>query len=1133
MPRVNWDAFAQLPGSAENNFEMLCRGLVRRHYARCGEFRALAAQPGVEFHLKLQAPCPLGDPGRWYGWQCRWYDLPGGRALGTTRRKKIAKAISLTEEVLPELTDWVLWTRRTLTAGDQKWFFGLKTHMRRHLWTAADVEDLLSGDAEILRATYFGELILTPETLGVLHDVSVAPIRRRWNPAVHQTIKAERELRRMLGEPGTWDDLRAFAQQLESESKAVHADLIDLPEQLEQAALEVASGARAVAAALADGYTALERGDLDMLRQQVTSRPTPLGARKLAAVPRRLRAYRHRAALSVTNALADTHRAHDLLDEIETYPSMRVVGVLAEAGCGKTELAAQLTSAVNTRPPGILLHGRDLGASHSLDDLAHSIVIQGVPVASMDALMAAVDAAGQRAHRRLPVVIDGLNEAEDSRTWKAKLAALDQMLLPYPYVLVVCTLRTAFADDALPPDVPRLHIPDFQQDTGKAIRRYFEYYRINASDAELPWELLRHPLTLALFCEVTNPRRERPVGVEAMPGSLSSLFDRYLERASERVIDLSPVAWRYYGQDVRAALDEIGWSLWQERTRSLDLVELRRQLGDDGRPWNGSIVRALEQEGVLLRGRERGLTTDHITAVYDALAGHLVADAVLRKYGRTGLEEWLREPATVTALAGPLHDQHPLGTDILGALVGLLPRRLHQQLWPLLQEPLRTTALIGAAHLEAANLDTQTVRELATLTVQPPSGSRELLDRLWRTRGSPTHPLNSDFLDAVVRPMSVAQRDLRWTEWVRRRGDELVKDLEAMERRWHTLGERSRMDRLRAQWVMWTLTSTAPKIRDQATRTLYWFGRGEAAALFSLTLNALSINDGYVPERLLAASYGVVMAHQLPDGEFEKALREFLVGLHGALAGPSATHPTNHWLARLYVQGCVTLALAYHPAAISNGLHVNGRVPFALGPTIDRIEPGDSRAAEVDHALNMHYDDDTLSEFVGFRRSYDRKNRGEHPAVAHLRGTLWTLGWRESGLGVIDKDIRSADYRRHSVQAQRYASKYAWIGLYCYTGMLDHYRLIWHGRRPPDVQIDPSFPEPTPPASISIPEWAGPTPADDRCWIREGIVTVPDELFYLPEIGSHSGPWIAVRGYLSSRTKVPDRGVFGFLYSRA
>ncbi len=107
MPPLNWDAFVQLPGSAQYNFEMLCRALIRRHYSRYGGFAARANQPGVEFHLKLHTSCALGESGRWLGWQCRWYDLPGGRALSSARRKKITEAIGTTEKSKGEHSSWL------------------------------------------------------------------------------------------------------------------------------------------------------------------------------------------------------------------------------------------------------------------------------------------------------------------------------------------------------------------------------------------------------------------------------------------------------------------------------------------------------------------------------------------------------------------------------------------------------------------------------------------------------------------------------------------------------------------------------------------------------------------------------------------------------------------------------------------------------------------------------------------------------------------------------------------------------------------------------------------------------------------------------------------------------------------
>src|SRR5207253_10955764 len=44
----------------------------------------------------------------------------------------------------------------------------------------------------------------------------------------------------------------------------------------------------------------------------------------------------------------------------------------------------------------------------------------------------------------------------------------------------------------------------------------------------------------------------------------------------------------------------------------------------------------------------------------------------------------------------------------------------------------------------------------------------EIFKRLWNTRSMPGYSLNAVFLDRVLGSMSMADRDLRWTEWLRR-----------------------------------------------------------------------------------------------------------------------------------------------------------------------------------------------------------------------------------------------------------------------------------------------------------------------------------------------------------------------------
>ena len=108
-----------------------------------------------------------------------------------------------------------------LTKSDQQWFNGLSSKMKLHLWTGDEVDNLLAGQAAVLRSTYFGELVLTPEILRDRHEQAVAPIRARWQPDVHHVGEAERDLRRMLGESESWDALRALATDLRENANAV------------------------------------------------------------------------------------------------------------------------------------------------------------------------------------------------------------------------------------------------------------------------------------------------------------------------------------------------------------------------------------------------------------------------------------------------------------------------------------------------------------------------------------------------------------------------------------------------------------------------------------------------------------------------------------------------------------------------------------------------------------------------------------------------------------------------------------------------------------------------------------------------------------------------------------------------
>ncbi|MYY10740.1 hypothetical protein GT204_17950 [Streptomyces sp. SID4919] len=113
-------------------------------------------------------------------------------------------------------------------------------------------------------------------------------------------------------------------------------------------------------------------------------------------------------------------------------------------------------------------------------------------------------------------------------------------------------------------------------------------------------------------------------------------------------------------------------------------------------------------------------------------------------------------------------------------------------------------------------------------------GRNDILQRLYSTRAAPGHPLNAVFLDRILRDRSVADRDLCWSEWQPAHSRPLFADTTALATRRRDHPHRPESDRLRARWLMRTLTSTDRDLRDAATAALYGYGRHDISGLFTL-----------------------------------------------------------------------------------------------------------------------------------------------------------------------------------------------------------------------------------------------------------------------------------------------------------
>jgi hypothetical protein len=336
---------------------------------------------------------------------------------------------------------------------------------------------------------------------------------------------------------------------------------------------------------------------------------------------------------------------------------------------------------------------------------------------------------------------------------------------------------------------------------------------------------------------------------------------------------------------------------------------------------------------------------------------------------------------------------------------------------------------------------------------------------------------------------------------------------------------------------MWTLTSTVRRLRDQATRTLYWFGRLDSEGLFALTIDSLGVNDAYVGERMLAAAYGVVMSHQHADAEFAGVLKPFLEQLASALTGASASASTHHYLARRYVRGIVAFAAKFYTSSLLPSLSATWL--FATPAPVQPLVEGAPGADEVGRTLQMDFKNYTLGKLFDARRNYDMDHAGHQAAVAHVRGVVWALGWRRATFEALDREI-AADAYRHGrgdrPPAERYGKKYGWIGFFTYAGVLEERGEFPHENSSfSKVDIDPSFPEkpPTDGDTVEPEAWLSPSVERHESWLRESTTSLPVSLLRRETIGGHTGPWLAVHGFIKAVDRILGRQAWAFISALA
>lgn len=857
------------------------------------------------------------------------------------------------------------------------------------------------------------------------------------------------------------------------------------------------------------------------------------------------------------------------LCELINQPDLHILG---DAGIGKTHIACNICDdRLKNGLPALFVRGSLFTTEQPIEAQLRTI-LDIPPSYSWHDFLKAFTAAAEAYHTRIPLIIDGLNESVHnstlSKVWELGLKGLVQEISQTKNLVLITTCRTSYKEAIWKEVSPRediirgkviwkdkdslnlVYADGFDTDEvkQKAIDKYFNVYKIKADLTLAPLMQFEHPLHLKIFCETKNRERKIEKKVYVGEQTLFEVFEEYLSQCNRSVcshLGLHPKT-----NIVQSALSKMAASLWQNGSREIHFETLVCLVDNQPREhlnWEPSKTRAIESEGLLVY-RDWADVDEVMHFTYDLLGGYLIAKYLLEQ-ADDDVQGFINSEEVMAALFSDDHQiLHPMHEDIVRCLAVLLPAKtgkfLHQ-----LSENKKAFGLSIRALFEISPKDiNQDCIELVTQLFNQYQENRDFFFKSAETTvGHPDHPFNASFWSERLSALSIPERDLSWTEYVRRNRYSFENTLEHFEeicKEDHDLSEFSvKRLHLLAEHIMWILTSTVRPLRDQATRALYWYGRRFPQKFFKLVLKSFTITDPYVSERMLAATYGIAMARQydFKDTSFvTEVLPLYARQLYETMFKPNAPHSTTHILARDYARRTIDIAIMYHSDLLTEDERERTLPPFKDGGISEWGErkDGDSGPYQAGAApLQMDFENYTLGSLVKGRGNYNF----EHPEYMRVRANIfwriYDLGYSSDLFGEIDGWLGGENYRKYGRSANggktdRYGKKYSWIAFYELAGLRQDNGLLpdrYDGPRISDADIDPSFPDEQREHNLIIVDFLGDREVSAEEWIAKTLP--PDLIQYLKvdNLCGEQGPWILLNGYMSQKDDQVNRDMFAFL----
>lgn len=863
------------------------------------------------------------------------------------------------------------------------------------------------------------------------------------------------------------------------------------------------------------------------------------------------------------------NKLNEAIYEISNFcnsPESRLVNepyllLLGEAGIGKTHFLCDIAKRqIIQGHPTIILLGQHFQKFTNPGE--QIIKLLGLNI-SFEKFLKKLHHTAIKKKRRCLIIIDAINEG-DREIWRKTFNNFIKQIQSFKGVGLVISCRTPFEQAIIPkkpkPNIVTLFHRGFRGIELDAQSIFFKYYKIPMPEVPLLTPEFSNPLFLKLFCKslerATVKKKHRQIkDIASGQKGMTYIFESFVKEVGKPIEDLFRLRRGYCWNNI---FKKIAEKMAEDHRDWISKKELKSLIGIKKA---NALINKLISEGMLVESlewtEERERPIEVIRFPYQKFSDHIIARYLLNKFLDTSTKKRIKESLSAYTALGLLFKKEELyrGSGVIEALMLEFPVRIGNKGELLdyvgmdkIPYSLINMFINGLIWREPSAINNSTSKWINRI-LSCSYFKDKLLDVLVALAVKPKHPYSAKKLNRFLRKMRMNERDLFWTEFLRKQEDynsiyRIISWIETTKAK--TL--QREYAKVYITVLMWVLTSTDHLLRDRATRSIYYIGCKFPEILFELTTDSLGINDLYVPERMLAASYGVAMALRYKQSFVSGSLQKYARNLFDLMFRKEAPYSTTHILARDYAKHTIDIALIYNSNLLAEEDKKRITPPFKDGGIRRWGKSEDKNKGEYkngNYPFGFDFDNYTIGYLLPNRGNYDFKN----PEYVKVKSNMWwriyKLGYSLELFGEIDKEIARHNSYRFGREANgrkidRYGKKYCWIAWYEIAGLRQDKGLL--KRRWEDepkrftVDIDPSFPEEVQNIEIIKTSYLGSRTTSLLNWIVRGRTPDITQYLILDSIRGEKGPWILLDGKILQEDLQVERDIFiyprGFLVKK-